>query len=352
MLVHFPIALLFAAVGLDLYACLGRDERAAWAGRLLLVLGTVGAMFAFVSGSFAEIWAARPPAYVPQEPLKRHEGLATLTSWLFIGLVAFRSFLSPTAARPLFRAYLAVALVGLAFLALTGWHGGQLVYRYGSGVEGRTHVPTAQDLAVLSQRNSRDELDYSEIMHHIFGWLVLGLAIWLAYQQFNLPYVEGIRAIGPVLLVAGGVFLMIFSDFDAWPLSDIKPITDREVLAHKLIATMMILIGMGASLVRKGAGSQAGNLQNRLVAVLALAGGGILFTHVHTTAPYSDTAIGVYLHHLSLGILALLCGGVKVLQAWLPGRRQLWDQIWILLLFCISFMLLTYNEGIPWYLEY
>ncbi|MGE0488242.1 MAG: DUF2231 domain-containing protein [Vulcanimicrobiota bacterium] len=349
--VHFPIGLLFVAALIDIYAFARNDEKAAWAGQVVLVLGTVGVLFTFITGNFAEIWAARN--LIPQEPLKRHESFATMASWTFIALVALRSFIGIDRNRHLVKTYLVLVLVGVFSLGLTGWHGGKLVYEFAAGVQNvePPHPPTPQDLANLDLRNTRDELIYSEMMHHIFGWLVLGLALWLAYQLAELPHVEKVRAMGPVILIAGGIFLMIFSDFDAWPLSNEKPITDAEVLAHKLIATLMMLIGMGTSLVRKRSDVDVSQLQAHLVAVLALAGGGILMTHVHTGAPYSDTAIGVYLHHFLLGVLALSCGGVKLLELSMPQRKATWNVVWVVLLLMVAGALLTYNEGLPWYFQ-
>lgn len=348
-LVHFPIALLFCAVGLDIYGYLRKDERAQWAGNTVLILGTVGLLFTFITGNFAEIWAAR--SHIPQEPLKRHESFATIASWTFIALVACRSFLQTNPNAKFFRLYLACASGALFFLYRTGAQGGELVYKYAAGVRGVTPpIPaTGLELANLTLVNTPDELAYSEMMHHIFGWLVLGLALWLTYQMLELPGVDRVRAAGPILLGAGGLFLMIFSDFDAWPLSNEKPITDPEVLAHKIIATIMMVIGMGTSLVRRRKDSDVSALQAHLIAILALAGGGILMTHVHTGAPYSESAIGVYLHHFSLGSLALLCGGVKLLELSLPERTRTWNILWVILLFLVSGALITYNEGIPWF---
>ncbi len=351
-LVHFPIALLIVAVMLDLYGHIRENENAQWAGNVVLVLGTIGLCLSFISGNFAEIWAAR--SFVPQDPIKLHESYATITSWAFIALVAFRSFLTPQSKSSTFRIYLALAFGALYALYLTGAQGGRLVYKYAAGVQGV--IPpikaTALELANLTLVNTYDELAYSEMMHHIFGWMVLGLALWLTYQLLELPGVERVRAAGPILLATGGLFLMIFSDFDAWPLSSEKPITDPEVLAHKIFATLMMMIGLGMSLVRRRSDADVGRLQAHLVAVLALAGGGILFTHVHTGAPYSETAMGVYMHHFYIGVLALLCGGVKMLELAAPKRRRLWDILWIVLLFVVAGALMTYNEGIPWFLKY
>lgn len=350
--VHFPIALLFVAVGLDIYGYFRKDDRARWAGNAVLILGTVGVLFTFITGNFAEIWAAR--SMIPQEPLKRHESFATIASWAFIALVAVRSFLQTNPNPKIFRVYLVSALGALFALYKTGAQGGELVYKYAAGVKG-VEPPiraTALELANLTLENTPDELAYSEMMHHIFGWLVLGLAFWLTYQMLELPGLEKVRAMGPILLSAGGFFLMIFSDFDAWPLSSEKAITDPEVLAHKIIATMMIVIGLGTNLVRKRKGADISSLQAHLVAVLALAGGGILFTHVHTGAPYSETAVGVYLHHFALGFLALMCGTIKLLELSLPQRMKLWNIAWVILLFLVSGALITYNEGIPWFLKW
>lgn len=351
-LVHFPIALLFVAVGLEFYGYLRRDAKAAWAGNVVLILGTIGLCFSFVSGNFAEICAAH--AFVPQEPVKVHESFATITSWAFIALVAFRSFVSSEKKPHLFRLYLALLVGALYALYLTGEQGGKLVYHYAAGIKGvKPPIPASGlELANLTLLNTPDELIYSEMMHHIFGWMVMGLAFWLGYQLLGLPGVEKMRAAGPVLLGAGGLFLMIFSDFDAWPLSSEKPITDPEVLAHKIFATLLMVIALGTSLARRRKDTDVGRLQAHLVAVLALAGGGILFTHVHTGAPYSEVAMGVYIHHFYIGLLALMCGGVKMLELALPEQRRLWDTLWVLLLFVVSFALLKYNEGMPWFLKY
>lgn len=350
LLVHFPIALLFTAVGLDLYGFVRRDERAVWAGNVVLILGTVGVMFTFITGNFAEIWAAR--SFIPQDPLSEHESFATIASWSFIALVALRSFIGLERNTHLIKPYFLGACGALFALYLTGDQGGKLVYKYAAGVEG-VEPPiraTGLELANLTLENTPDEIAYSEMMHHVFGWLVLGLAFWLLYQMLELPGLEKVRAMGPILLCAGGVFLMIFSDFDAWPLSSEKPITDPEVLAHKIISTIMIVIGLGTNVVRKRKGADISSLQAHLIAVLALAGGGLLFTHVHTGAPYSETAVGVYLHHFALGFLALMCGAVKMLELSAPRRMKAWNIAWVGLLFLVAGALITYNEGIPWFL--
>lgn len=350
-LVHFPIGILFFAVALDLYGVLFGDRRAHWAGFVGVACGTIGLMLAFITGNYAEIVAAHQ--HVQQKPMGDHEAWATATSWIFIGLTICRSYLKPGSSG--MRFYLLAAIVTLGLLTVTGYKGGQLVYQHAAGVNiPSKHLPrpaTPQDLANLSLENTADELAYSDMMHHVFGWLTLGLAVWQASQHFRWPFHERLKAVGPVALTGGGIFLMIFSDFNAWPLSDELPITDPEVLFHKILATIMICFGIGMNLARKRPAGEVNQLQAHLLAVLALIGGGLLFTHVHTGAPFSQTAMGVYVQHFVIGVLALLCGGVKMLESIWPERKRLWDSCWIVLLVIVAFNLIWYKEGFPWYLS-
>jgi uncharacterized membrane protein len=348
-LVHFPVALLLLSAVLECLAYVKRDKSLSGTAQMLLVLGTVGLMFSFITGIYAEVCAAR--AKIPQIPIGRHEAFATATSWIFIGLTTVRSYIK-LEDRKAVAGYLVALLLGCTFLIITGWHGGQLVYHLAAGVHGvqPPQPPTPQDLANLTLQNSEDELAYSGMMHHIFGWMTLWLAGWLAYLYWELPGVDRVRAMGPVVLTAGGLFLMIFSDFNAWPLSNELPVTDPEVLFHKVLATIMIFFGIGLNLARRKEKKESASMQSHLVALLALIGGGMLFTHVHTGAPYSDTAVGVYVQHFTIGCLALLCGGIKMLEVRYPAHIRTWNMTWIILLVVVGFNLVTYREGFPWYM--
>lgn len=346
-LVHFPIGLLFLAFLFEIYGYVAKDERASWAGLVTTITGTVGLMFAFITGNYAEIVAAH--AQVPQNPIGNHEAWATATSWIFIGLTTWRSYLKPRASKN-FPIYLLALAATLMLLTVTGYKGGRLVYTMAAGVTKTPPAATAQDLANLTLENTELEIQYSNMMHHVFGWVTLGLAAWLAYQHFELPGQERVRALGPMLLTGSGVFLMIFSDWNSWPLSNDLPITDPEVLFHKILSTIMIFFGIGMNLARKRS-EGASQLQSHLLAVFALIGGGMLFTHVHTGAPYSHTAMGVYIQHFAVGILALFCGSVKMLQSVYPARERLWNLCWIILLVVTAANLIWYYEGFPWYIS-
>lgn len=379
VLIHFPIVLLLFAVALEAIAFARRDMRLSQAARVVLIVGAVTTLFAFVCGNFAELWAAR--SGISQEALEYHEFLATVTSWLFVGLTGWRMLMRDAASvdgmRPTSRGWRAVWLAAgvgaCGLLILTGHHGGRLVYDHGAAVQnvGLQRLPTHEDLFQLIQRQDEESIFYSNMMHHIFGWMVLLLSLLLLLDLMAPRFAEKARRFGPLLLFAGGVFLLIFSDQDAWPLYHVRPfrpITDKEILLHKTYALLMLAVGTRGlwQIVKTrfrrrqdvDAGQPAPNVQpdwrvqDRLMAVFALVGGALLFTHIHSAAPYANIAVGVYLHHTALGLGALSIGAIKLLDDALP-RPARWRRYAYPALMCVeAVLLINYNEGLPWFLGY
>ena len=132
---HFPIALLFVSAGMDYFAGKRPGLRnSAW---ILLVLGTLGTVAATVTGLLAHL--AYEDDSILLSAIDRHQYLGFATTALFVGLTAWRwrsmrrgGDVGGT------RAYLLVALVGLAVLGLTGFLGGGLLTEWGIGVKGIT----------------------------------------------------------------------------------------------------------------------------------------------------------------------------------------------------------------------
>ena len=132
IVVHFPFALLAAALLLELGAVLfRRDElsRLAWWNQ---ILGTLGFIASVASGLLAERTVRfSEPA---REVFETHEQIAFFAAALFAGLLFWRIAAKgrvPERPRFLFLLLLAAAVI----LMTTGaWFGGELVYKYGVGV--------------------------------------------------------------------------------------------------------------------------------------------------------------------------------------------------------------------------
>ncbi len=132
VVVHFPIALLTLGLAAEAASLAGwRREKLAEAASWLLWLGTLGLLAALGSGFLAEETAPHVPA--AWEVLDEHETLAWITAGVFAALSLWRGFRGLRWRR----AALAAWLAGAGLLAATGWHGGELVFRFGMGVLSR-----------------------------------------------------------------------------------------------------------------------------------------------------------------------------------------------------------------------
>jgi uncharacterized membrane protein len=364
-LVQFPLVLLLSGLVFDAIGLLRRDRRFHWAAGLLSGGGTVLLLLAFICGIYAEIWAGR--AGVPQDPIEWHEFLANVASWGFVILTAWRLLMNVDRRRQL-AVYTVIGLGFYVLLGLTAYYGGQLVFRYGAAVTGAraNTVLSLHDLNTLATRQTDENLKYSEMMHHIFGWLTLALSgSLLATAAF--PRRAGqLRWVGPALLLCGGVFLFFCADLDLYRLTDPRQLRDREVQLHKTIAIVLAVVGtMGLRRAKQSRGasprSEGDSGQtlpgpvgggSKPIALMALIGGGLLFTHVHTVAPYANVAAGVYVAHMVLGVVALSIGAARLLQDGLPRYKPQLAVMFAVLMCVESVLLITYNEGLPWYVGY
>jgi len=134
MVIHFPIALLMAGFLSEIIALFSKKEFFITASLYLLILGALGAIAAYTSGSYAGDGMIDG---ILQEPLEIHEESALVTLWLAIITALFRStiyYFNYQKAWAKWASFLLfVVLVG--FVARTGYLGGQLVFKHGAGIE-------------------------------------------------------------------------------------------------------------------------------------------------------------------------------------------------------------------------
>ena len=377
-LVQFPLVLLLSGLIFDAVGFYRKSKRFHWAAMILSSAGTVMLLIAFICGIYAEIWAGR--AGVPQDPIEWHEFVANLASWGFVILTAWRLLMNTENRRAL-AAYTIIGLFYYVLLGLTAYLGGQLVFNYGAAVAGAraNTVLSLHDLNTLATRQTDLNLKYSEMMHHIFGWLTLALSGSLLATAVFPKGGRKVQWVGPALLLVGGVFLFFFADLDLYRLTDVRQWGDREVELHKTIAILLVVIG-GAGLRRKKEAiiqtpvlryaeepdlnisqrsnpalrrtSEPASSGSKPIAVMALIGGGLLFTHVHTVAPFANVAAGVYIAHVVLGMVALSIGATRLLQDGVPRYRRVFATAFAVLMCVESILLISYNEGLPWYIGY
>lgn len=136
MLVHFPIALLSAAVFFDLLGSKWRPEDCRVASFYTLVLGFAGAGASVISGGMAE--DAAEHSGVPERAIELHEVLGFATFWIFAALLGLRvaAWLGWIREQGMIARLLGIA--GVVVMLVASYYGGSLVYDYGAGVTGHS----------------------------------------------------------------------------------------------------------------------------------------------------------------------------------------------------------------------
>ena len=137
LVVHFPIALLLTAAGLDFAGWLLRCNRSLrFVATALYVVGTLTVIAAYFTGR-----AAAASVYLPgmaQPEVKQHWDWAFRTVWFF-GILTMARLALLWRTRPDPRGVVVAALalaglVGVFLLSETGDRGGRLVFQHGVGI--------------------------------------------------------------------------------------------------------------------------------------------------------------------------------------------------------------------------
>jgi len=189
---------------------------------------------------------------------------------------------------------------------------------------------------------------YSEFNHHLAGVLVLLIGLSELSYALRSSSFAWARLLLPGSLGIMGLFLLIWSDHEAWPIGSMGFMEtffgpDHEIVQHKTYGLMAFAIGSIEVLRRFG------RMQSRLWAIplplFAIVGGLMLFGHSHGTHP---AAHKIFIHHTIMGSLAVSAGSSKLAAGWLadlPGKRgSRWEFLWAGLILLIGIQLLIYSE--------
>ena len=134
MVIHFPIALLMTSFLSEILSLFVKIKFFRNASLYLLILGTLGAIVAYVSGSYAGDGMTDG---LLQEPMELHEDAALITLWLAILLTVFKTAVTYFDYHKVWSQLIVIMLfaVLIGFLSRTAYLGGQLVFKHGAGIE-------------------------------------------------------------------------------------------------------------------------------------------------------------------------------------------------------------------------
>ncbi|MBK5209576.1 MAG: DUF2231 domain-containing protein [Flavobacteriaceae bacterium] len=134
IIIHFPIALLVVGFLSELIAIFIKKDFFKNIAFYLLLLGALGAIAGYISGSYAGEGIEEGPLKVP---MKLHEQAALITLWLSIITALFSVFIYFFKVQNTKVKLAAIFLYAIlvASVVQTGYYGGQLVYSHGVGIE-------------------------------------------------------------------------------------------------------------------------------------------------------------------------------------------------------------------------
>jgi uncharacterized membrane protein len=181
IVVHFPIALLFASVGLDWVGYAFRLPNLTRAGFYVLALGAAGAGVAALTGPDH---AAGDATVVSL--LTLHQSFALITVALAVALLLVRYMAADGLGGGWAALYLVGTLALLVALSLTGYYGGELTYHQGIGVStasGPVVAPAAGDASVHLPVKPMVALIGLVAVVVLGGWLLAGRQIAAAYHE-------------------------------------------------------------------------------------------------------------------------------------------------------------------------
>jgi putative copper resistance protein D len=150
----------------------------------------------------------------------------------------------------------------------------------------------------------------------------------------------------PSALMLAGLFVLVWSDHEAWPVGSLSLVEtftsgDHEILQHKIYGILALAVG-SIELIRR-MGRMGHKAWASPLPLMAIVGGLMLFGHSHGFHP---SAGKIAIHHAVMGTMAVTAGSSKLVSAWAGLRESSarWEWLWVSLILLIGVQLLVYSE--------
>lgn len=189
---------------------------------------------------------------------------------------------------------------------------------------------------------------YSEFNHRFAGLMNLLFGIFELGHALRYPLPVWTRLVLPSAFGVIGVFLLVWSDHEAWPIGSLGFVDtffgqDQEIIQHKLYGIFAATVALSETArrmdwVRHPAWAAP-------LVVPGFVGALALFAHSHGNHPANET---VELHHALLGILGIGAMLSKGMASWMPGvsthPARGWEVAWAVFVILMGLQLLVYFE--------
>lgn len=189
---------------------------------------------------------------------------------------------------------------------------------------------------------------YSEFNHRFVGLCVLLFGLAELGHALGYRWPVWLRLVLPSALGVIGMYLLIWSDHEAWPIGSLTFVQtfsgqDPEILQHKFYGVFSGLAAVSEMLRRISWARHPGWVIPFLI--LGVGGALLLFFHSHGHHPGNDT---ITLHHRLLGSFGIGAAVSSGMVAWTSGlspeTTKRWELAWAGFVIVMGLQLLLYFE--------
>ena len=190
----------------------------------------------------------------------------------------------------------------------------------------------------------------SEFNHHLAGFFVLLAGILLLAEGSIRERWPLFRLVWPLCFLAGGLFILIWSDTELWPFgpqSWYYGLTNhREVLQHKTFA--VLLLALGVIEIQRARGVLKAAWASWVFPVLAVIGSSLLFFHDHRAGMHGSNPMElmhrIQSEHFSFAMAGFGIAFSKGLAETSSQWRSFFERLFPALLMVLGALLMVYVE--------
>jgi putative copper resistance protein D len=195
---------------------------------------------------------------------------------------------------------------------------------------------------------SAQGIAYSEFNHRFAGLMNLLFGLFELGHALRYPLPVWTRLILPSAFGVIGVFLLVWSDHEAWPIGSLGFVDtffgqDQEIIQHKLYGIFAATVALSETARRMGWVRHPAWAAPLVVP--GFVGALALFAHSHGNHPGNET---IELHHALLGTLGIGAALSKGMASWTPGASAQpargWEAAWAVFVILTGLQLLVYFE--------
>jgi putative copper resistance protein D len=211
------------------------------------------------------------------------------------------------------------------------------------------HQPMVAETPAMLAKRVADKKE-SEFNHHLAGFLLVIAGIFLLAQERLAGRWPWARYVWPACFLIAGIYLLLFSDTEMWPIGPQTPWfairNNPEDLQHKVFS--LILLGLGGIELQRARGRLKSAWAAWAFPVLGMVGAVMLLFHHHSAgmngAHHMDVMMHIQEEHRGFaatgGGIALTKGLSEAHTDW----QEFFKKTWPTLMIVLGVLLMVYTE--------